>query len=60
MRAHLSSLPFRRNEDSDGAIKAFPRGTDEMTAWSSGCSVDCRESNLHCSFLDFHKTPYIT
>lgn len=60
MRAPLSNLLFRRKEDGNGAIKAFPRRADEMTAWSSRCSVDCRESNFHCSFLDFYKTPHMT
>lgn len=58
MRVRLSDLLFRKNEGSGGAMQAFPRRIDEMTAWSSDCSVDHRESNCYCSFLDFYKTPY--
>lgn len=57
MRARLSSLLFRKNEDGGGVVQALSRRMNEMTAWSSGHSVDHRESSFYCSFLDLYKTP---
>lgn len=43
MRICLSNLFLRKNGVSVVVIQAFSRRMDELTAWSSGCSVDHRE-----------------
>ena len=43
MRVCLSNLFLRKNEGGGVVIQAFSRRMDELTARSSGCSVDHRE-----------------
>lgn len=56
MRAPLSNLSFRKDEDGGGIIQAFSRRNNELTAWSALLIVE----SFHCSILDFYKTPYTT